>query len=106
VSIRRASRGGLLSGQQLVAVVSVVQGGSKLRTAITAVVKQAQGDARPDALQPLAASVKVHSHYPDVQQFETIDVTLHRSDVMWPFENMQSAALKATTKFISADTTR
>lgn len=58
VSIRRASRGGLLSGQQLVAVVSVVQGGSKLRTAITAVVKQAQGDARPDALQPLAASVK------------------------------------------------
>lgn len=58
VAIGRASRGGLLSGQQLVAVASLVHGGGKLRSSIAAVLKQAEGDARPEALQPLADSIK------------------------------------------------
>lgn len=59
-AIRRAARGGLLSGTQLVAVASVLRGGGRLRSAVNTVVGQAAKDGRPaELLQPLAAVTKV-----------------------------------------------
>ena len=59
-AIRRAARGGLLSGSQLVAVASVLRGGGRLRSAVNTVVGQAAKDGRPpELLQPLAAVTKV-----------------------------------------------
>ena len=59
-AIRRAARGGLLSGSQLVAVSSVLRGGGRLRSAVNTVVGQAAKDGRPsELLQPLAAVTKV-----------------------------------------------
>lgn len=57
-AVKRAHRGGLLSGPQLAAVSTLVHGGGRLRTAIAAAMKQAAGDGRPEALAPLAASIK------------------------------------------------
>ncbi len=60
IAIRRAARGGLLSGPQLVAVSSVLRGGGRLRAAVSAVVGQAAREGRPpEVLGPLSAAVKV-----------------------------------------------
>lgn len=59
-AIRRASRGGLLSGPQLVAVSSVLRGGGRLRAAVSGVVGQATREGRPpELLGPLTDAVKV-----------------------------------------------
>lgn len=60
VAIRRAARGGLLSGPQLVAVSSVLRGGGRLRATVSAVAGQAVREGRPaEVLGPLSATVKV-----------------------------------------------
>ena len=40
-------------------MASVVHGGGRLRSAVAAVVKQADSDGRPELMAPLAAAVKV-----------------------------------------------
>mmetsp|Transcript_17496 Transcript_17496/g.52525 ORF Transcript_17496/g.52525 Transcript_17496/m.52525 type:complete len:757 (+) Transcript_17496:125-2395(+) len=65
-SLFRASRGGPLSGKELMAVVSVINGGDRLRAAINAAVRQATLDGRPEALAPLQAVIKGWVAHKDV----------------------------------------
>ena len=59
--MKRASRGGMLSGRQLTSVAQLLAGGSRLKGSLLQTLRQAEREGAAARLAPLAAATKVLS---------------------------------------------
>ncbi len=61
IAVRRAGRGGLLSGLQVIAVSGLAVGASRLRSSVNATIKRAEQTSQDIRMQPLQSIFRVLS---------------------------------------------